>query len=65
MRIVVIVMLLAIIASLFSALLFLFKSGPGSSERMVRALTLRVGLSVTLFIVLMVAYRFGWIGARL
>jgi len=57
MRYVVIAMLLAIIASLASAAVFMFRDR-GQSKRMVKALALRVGLSVTLFLVLMVGYYF-------
>jgi hypothetical protein len=59
MRIVIIILLLAIVGSLGSALFYLFRDR-GSSERMVKALTLRVGLSVGLFLLLMGGYYFGW-----
>ena len=61
MRIVVIVLLLAIIGSLGSALFFLFSDKPGS-QRTVRALTLRVGLSLLLFALLIAGYALGLIG---
>lgn len=57
-KLVVIVMLLAIFASLFSALVFLFKD-QGRSRRVVQALTWRIGLSVTLFLLLMAGFYFG------
>ncbi len=57
-KIIVIVMLLVIIGSLASALLFLYKDG-GRGERMVKALTLRIGLSITLFLLLMAGAYFG------
>lgn len=53
-----VLMLLAIVASLFSGLFYLYRDR-GSGERTVRALTLRIGLSVTLFIALLIAFRFG------
>jgi hypothetical protein len=56
----VIVMLLAIFASLFSALVFLFRD-KGQGERTARALTWRIGLSVTLFILLLAGFYFGLI----
>ncbi|HEX9628061.1 MAG TPA: twin transmembrane helix small protein [Acidiferrobacterales bacterium] len=59
-KVVVIAMLLAIVASLFSALLFLFKDR-GRGERMVRSLTLRIGLSIALFVMLMAGFYFGLI----
>ena len=64
MRYVVIAMLLAIIASLASAAVFMFRDR-GQSKRMVKALALRVGLSVTLFLMLMAGYYFGVIPGRL
>ena len=61
MRYFVIFVLICILASLFSALFFMFKD-KGDSKRMVRALTLRVALSVALFLVLMAGFYFGLIG---
>ena len=60
---VIIVMLLLIVGSLFSALSFLYKDD-GKGERTVRALTLRISLSITLFIFLMLGFYFGIIPAR-
>jgi O-antigen/teichoic acid export membrane protein len=59
-RIFIMLMLIAIIASLASALYYLF-TGSGSSRSTVRALTVRIGLSVALFILLMAAHWFGLI----
>ncbi len=64
MKIVVIIFLLLILASLGSALFFLI-SDRGQSKRTVRALALRVGLSLTLFLLLMAGYYFGLIPGRL
>lgn len=64
MRYLVIVVLLFIIASLGSALFFLFRD-TGNSSRMMRALALRVGLSLALFIALILSYRFGLIQGKL
>lgn len=64
MRYLVIVVLLAIIGSLGSALFFLFHDS-GNSNRMMRTLALRVGLSLALFIALMLGYRFGLIQGKL
>jgi Na+-driven multidrug efflux pump len=58
MRYVVIAMLLAIVLSLGSAAVFMLR-GRGDSKRMARALALRVGLSVGLFVLLMAGYFFG------
>ncbi len=64
MKIVVIIFLLLILASLGSALYFLV-TDCGQSKRTVTALALRVGLSVTLFLLLMAAYYFGLIPGKL
>jgi len=52
--------LVAIVASLGSALRHLVR-GAGDSRRMVRALTWRIGLSVALFVLLMLAWYTGLI----
>jgi len=57
-KIIVILFLFAIIGSLFSGLFFLMKD-KGASERTVKALTLRVSLSVLLFILLMIGFATG------
>lgn len=59
LKIVVVTMLLLIVASLFSALLFLFKDKGRGGNRMAKALTWRIGLSLTLFILLMAGFHFG------
>jgi len=51
-------MLIAIIASLGSAAVFMLR-GRGDSRRMARALAWRVGLSVTLFVLLIAGYALG------
>jgi len=66
MRYVVIAMLVLIVASLFSAAVFMVRDQSGSgSKRMVKALALRVGLSVALFAALMAGYYFGVVPGRL
>jgi len=57
-KIIVVVFLFAIIGSLFSGLFFLMKD-KGTSERTVKALTVRVSLSVLLFILLMIGFATG------
>ncbi|MBS0376203.1 MAG: twin transmembrane helix small protein [Proteobacteria bacterium] len=59
-RLVVIGTLLAILLSLASALYHL-TTGKGDSRKMLRALTWRIGLSVLLFALLILAARQGWI----
>ena len=58
MRYVVIAVLLGIVASLGSAMFFMMRDRSGST-RMVKALAIRVGLSVALFVFLMAGYYFG------
>ncbi len=60
-KIAIIIMLLLIVGSLFSALFFLAKD-KGAGERTAKALTLRISLSLILFILLMVGYYTGVIG---
>lgn len=48
-------LLAAILASLFSALLLLVRDR-GGGERMLKALTWRIGLSLALFVVLMAGH---------
>jgi hypothetical protein len=54
----VVLTLLAIVGSLFSGLWFLYRDR-GEGTRTVRALTLRIGLSISLFLLLLISYRFG------
>jgi len=58
MRLVVIAMLVLIVGSLASALWFLIRD-KGASERTVKALTVRISLSICLFLLLMAGYYFG------
>ena len=64
MRIVVLVFIALILASLGSALYFLVKD-KGNSTRTAKALTWRVAFSITLFSLLMLAYHFGFISSKL
>lgn len=54
----IILVLVAILFSLFSGMFFLVKDG-GQSKRTVKALTVRIVLSVLLFILLIVAFATG------
>ena len=60
----VITVFVMIVASLASAAVFMFRDRSGS-KRMVKALALRVGLSLALFLTLMAGYYFGLIPGRL
>jgi cytochrome bd-type quinol oxidase subunit 2 len=59
-KILIIIVLFAIVGSLGSAL-FHMSRNKGDSKKMARMLTVRVGLSVVLFILLMLAYYNGLI----
>jgi hypothetical protein len=60
MRIVILILLFAVVASLFSGLYFVYKD-KGSTNRAVISLTIRIGLSLLVFALLIVSYHFGWI----
>ncbi len=60
----IVVVLVLIIASLGKALYHLSGSRPEDSGKMVKALTWRIGLSVGLFLLLIVAYYQGWISPQ-
>jgi Protein of unknown function (DUF2909) len=64
LKIIVILFFLAILASLGSALFFLV-TDRSQSTRTVKALALRVGLSLTLFLLLMAGYYFGLIPGKI
>jgi hypothetical protein len=60
MKIVIAIAFILIIGSLGSALFFVMRD-KGRTNRAVHALAMRVGLSVTLFLILLGAYEMGWI----
>ena len=60
MKIVILLFLVVIVGSLGSALFYLVRD-KGTSTRTIKSLTVRVGLSVTLFVLLMLGYYFGLI----
>lgn len=62
MRIIVLLAFLGIVASLVSAGVYLMQDR-GSTNRMVYALTIRIGLSILLFLFMLLAWRLGWINA--
>jgi hypothetical protein len=65
LKIVVILLLLAIVASLFSGLYFVYKD-KGESNRAVVSLTIRIVLSLLVFAILIGSYLFGLVpGGRL
>ncbi len=62
MRIVVGLAFIIILGSLASALFYLMRD-KGTTNKTVNALTVRIGLSVTLFLFLLFAHWMGWIEA--
>ncbi len=62
LRMVVVLLVLAIVVSLFSGLVSLYRDRDrGSGERTARLLTWRIGLSMLLFVLLLAGFRFGLI----
>ena len=57
-KIIVVVIFLGILVSLFSGLVYMVKD-KGENSRTLRALSLRIGLSVALFILLLVLWKLG------
>ena len=62
-RIIVVAFLFIIVSSLASALFYLVKD-KGKSDRTVRALTVRISLSLGLFLLLMAGHYFGILPPR-
>lgn len=60
MRIVIILFIIVILGSLGSALYYMIRDR-GTTERTAKALTVRVALSVALFLLLMLGFHFGLI----
>ena len=60
MKIVIAVLLVLVVVSLFTSLYFMYKD-KGNSKRVVNALTIRVGLSITIIVILIGSYFLGLI----
>jgi Protein of unknown function (DUF2909) len=60
MKPLIVLTLFAIVASLGKAL-FSMSSGPEHAARVVQALSWRIGLSVALFLSVLLSYHLGWI----
>ena len=60
MKIVIAVLLVLVVVSLFTGLYFMYKD-KGNSKRVVNALTIRVGLSITIIVILIGSYFLGLI----
>jgi spore maturation protein SpmA len=63
MHLLIYLFLALILASLLSGLVFLVRDR-GQGQRLVKALTWRIALSLALFLILMLAYWLGWLPAR-
>lgn len=64
MKMVIVVFLLAVLVALGSAGVMMLRKGRADDprgERMARALAVRVGLSVALFLLVLFSYWMGWI----
>ncbi|HUR42384.1 MAG TPA: twin transmembrane helix small protein [Verrucomicrobiae bacterium] len=59
-KVILVALLLAIVASLFSGLFFLMKD-ESNKRRMLTALKVRVGLSIALLVFLALAFTNGWL----
>lgn len=59
-KIFIITVMVAILFALGSGLFFLVKDD-GKSERLLKALTIRIGLSLLLFFLMLFAFFMGWI----
>lgn len=57
-KLIIVILLIFVLVSLFSALYFLIKS-PDNSEKVVRSLAIRVGLSLFVMLLIFLASRFG------
>jgi len=60
MKIVIVILLIAVVASLFSGLYFVYRD-KGSTNRAVISLTIRIVLSLIVFVLLVGSYYFGWL----
>jgi uncharacterized iron-regulated membrane protein len=67
MKILIVLALVAVLGALASAGVFMLKRRPGIEQpgqrdrRMARALALRIGLSVALFLFILLAWALGWV----
>ena len=63
MKVVVVAVLITIVVALFSALFFMYQDR-GRGTRMLKALTIRVALSIALVAFLLLSYWMGWIAPQ-
>jgi NADH:ubiquinone oxidoreductase subunit 6 (subunit J) len=60
MKTLIVLLLLAVVVTLFFSMTYMIKDD-SQSRRTVRALTVRIGLSVTIIVVLFISMKMGWI----
>ena len=63
MRIVILILLAAVLISLFAGLFFVYKDR-GTTNRAVISLTIRIALSIVVFLILIASYYFGLVPQR-
>ncbi|NVK22875.1 MAG: twin transmembrane helix small protein [Kangiellaceae bacterium] len=63
-KIVLIILMVAILFSLFRGLFFLGKGGEENSKKLVKSLSWRIGLSILLFVLIILLNHFGVIQLR-
>ena len=64
MKILIVMALVLVLASLAGAGVFMLRKGgetPSRDKRMARALALRVGLSIALFLFILLSWYMGWV----
>lgn len=59
-KVIIVVLLVAILVALFSSMVFLVKD-PSSRKRTLMGLKIRIGLSITLLLFVLLSYYMGWI----
>mgnify|MGYP001577216585 CR=1 FL=1 len=65
MKIIIVLAFIAILAALGGAGFFMLRKRDGStSKNMAHALAFRVGISIALFVFLLLAYQMGWISPK-
>lgn len=65
MRYIVFLFLAGILYSLGAALYYMSRKQETTNPKVLKSLTIRVALSVTLYLMLMISYKLGWISDKL
>ena len=69
MTVIIVIALVGILGALASAGVFMLKrpkdgDAPAADKRMARALAVRVGVSVALFLLILLSWKMGWISPK-